>query len=192
MWAIGTGKIIDLPRYMFLQLYEDATNITTRDSIPFVCMLTSLILEAGVDPPSFFTRKSSMSAINMTSIHKSEAQYRSHKKRRAEEEAEAGETWAAWSGQAKQAEGSSQGSQSSLDKVIEMLELQALTQQQHTQLLENHTKLLESHTNAFGTFQTEVYGRFDKIDKEQKMHGQAIEELQREISRSVWDPSADL
>ena len=55
----------------------------------------------------------------MTSLYKSELQYKSHKKKRTEDSADEGDVGAP-------AEGSGQAGQPSLDRVIEMLELQAL------------------------------------------------------------------
>ena len=51
LWAIGIGKSIDLPRYMFLQIYHAYTHSNTKGSIPFTCMLTRLIRDSKTKIP---------------------------------------------------------------------------------------------------------------------------------------------
>ena len=42
------GKSIDLPQYIFMQIYHGYTHPNPKGSIPFTCVLTKLIKESKV------------------------------------------------------------------------------------------------------------------------------------------------
>ena len=51
LWAIGTGKTIDLPRMMFMSLCAAHTASDTRSSVPFMGFLMELLKRSGVHIP---------------------------------------------------------------------------------------------------------------------------------------------
>ena len=75
LWAIGTGLTIDLPYYMFMDLYTLYTNPTPLSSIPHTCLLTKLIKGAKVKIPGNAVQEKSKGKITLKTISKSQAQY---------------------------------------------------------------------------------------------------------------------
>ncbi|GFZ14636.1 hypothetical protein Acr_24g0008260 [Actinidia rufa] len=87
LWAIGTGKTIDLPRIMFLSLCATYKASDKRGSVPFTGFLTELFKRSGVHIPLDFIRIEPEGPINRASLSRSEGQ---RKKRKLEEEAQEG------------------------------------------------------------------------------------------------------
>ncbi|GFY91131.1 nucleosome assembly protein 1;2 [Actinidia rufa] len=87
LWAIGTGKTIDLPRIMFLSLCATYKASDKRGSIPFTGFLTELFKRSGVHIPLDFIRIEPEGPIDRASLSRSEGQ---RKKRKLEEEAQEG------------------------------------------------------------------------------------------------------
>ncbi|GFZ02205.1 hypothetical protein Acr_15g0008130 [Actinidia rufa] len=87
LWAIGTGKTIDLPRIMFLSLCSTYKASDKRGSIPFTGFLTELFKRSGVHIPVDFIRIEPEGPIDRASLSRSEGQ---RKKRKLEEEAQEG------------------------------------------------------------------------------------------------------
>ena len=82
LWAIGTGKSIDLPRYMFMQLYHAYTHPNPKGSIPFTCLLTKLIKESKAKFPRDLITQDQDTPIDDATLSRSEGQ----KKRKKEVE----------------------------------------------------------------------------------------------------------
>ncbi|GFY94939.1 late embryogenesis abundant protein, group 2 [Actinidia rufa] len=87
LWAIGTGKTIDLPRTMFLSLCSTYKASDKRGSVPFTGFLTELFKRSGVHIPLDFIRIEPEGPIDRASLSRSEGQ---RKKRKLEEEAQEG------------------------------------------------------------------------------------------------------
>ncbi|GFY90894.1 hypothetical protein Acr_07g0010900 [Actinidia rufa] len=87
LWAIGTGKTIDLPRTMFLSLCATYKASDKRGSVPFTGFLTELFKRSGVHIPLDFIRIEPEGPIDRASLSRSEGQ---RKKRKLEEEAQEG------------------------------------------------------------------------------------------------------
>ncbi|GFY91101.1 hypothetical protein Acr_07g0012970 [Actinidia rufa] len=87
LWAIGTGKTIDLPRMMFLSLCSTYKASDKRGSVPFTGFLTELFKRNGVHIPLDFTRIEPEGPIDRASLSRSEGQ---RKKKKLEEEAHKG------------------------------------------------------------------------------------------------------
>ncbi|GFY91126.1 hypothetical protein Acr_07g0013220 [Actinidia rufa] len=87
LWAIGTGKIIDLPRIMFLSLCSTYKASDKRGSVPFTGFLTELFKRSRVHIPVDFIRSEPEGPIDRASLSRSEGQ---RKKRKLEEEAQEG------------------------------------------------------------------------------------------------------
>ncbi|GFS36318.1 hypothetical protein Acr_00g0045330 [Actinidia rufa] len=87
LWAIGTGKTIDLPRTMFLSLCSTYKASDKRGSVPFTGFLTELFKRSGVHIPLDFIRIKPEGPIDRASLSRSEGQ---RKKRKLEEEAQEG------------------------------------------------------------------------------------------------------
>ncbi|GFY81041.1 hypothetical protein Acr_01g0008500 [Actinidia rufa] len=87
LWAIGTGKTIDLPRIMFLSLCATYKASDKRGSVPFTGFLTELFKRSGVNIPLDFIRIEPEGPIDRASLFRSEGQ---KKKRKLEEEAQEG------------------------------------------------------------------------------------------------------
>ncbi|GFY88708.1 late embryogenesis abundant protein, group 2 [Actinidia rufa] len=87
LWAIGTGKTIDLPRTMFLSLCSIYKASDKRGSVPFTGFLTELFKRSGVHIPLDFIRIEPEGPIDRASLSRSEGQ---RKKRKLEEEAQEG------------------------------------------------------------------------------------------------------
>ncbi|GFS34035.1 hypothetical protein Acr_00g0031890 [Actinidia rufa] len=81
LWAIGTGKTIDLPRMMFLSLCAAHTASDLRGSVPFTGFLTELFRRSGVRIPLDLIRNEPEGAIDRSSLSQYEGQ---RKKRRLE------------------------------------------------------------------------------------------------------------
>ena len=82
LWAIGTGKSIDLPHIMFLSLYATYKAADKRGCMPFTGFLTELFKRNGVYIPLDFTRIEPEWAIDRASLSRFEGQ---RKKRKLEE-----------------------------------------------------------------------------------------------------------
>ncbi|GFY91136.1 hypothetical protein Acr_07g0013320 [Actinidia rufa] len=87
LWAIGTGKTIDLPRIMFLSLCAAYKASDKRGSMPFTRFLTELFKRSGVHIPLDFIRIELERPIDRASLSRSKGQ---RKKRKLEEEAHEG------------------------------------------------------------------------------------------------------
>ncbi|GFS32080.1 hypothetical protein Acr_00g0020700 [Actinidia rufa] len=87
LWAIGTGKTIDLPRTMFLSLCSTYKASDKRGSVPFTGFLTELFKRSGVHIPLDFIRIEPEGPIDRASLSRSEGQ---RKKRKLEEEEQEG------------------------------------------------------------------------------------------------------
>ncbi|GFY96758.1 nucleosome assembly protein 1;2 [Actinidia rufa] len=87
LWAIGTGKTIDLPCIMFLSLCATYKASDKRGSVPFTGFLTELFKRSGVHIPLDFIRIEPEGPIDRASLSRSEGQ---RKKRKLEEEAQEG------------------------------------------------------------------------------------------------------
>ncbi|GFS41552.1 hypothetical protein Acr_00g0075060 [Actinidia rufa] len=87
LWAIGTGKTIDLPRIMFLSLCATYKALDKRGSVPFTGFLTELFKRSGVHIPLNFIKIEPEGPIDRASLSRSEGQ---RKKRKLEEEAQEG------------------------------------------------------------------------------------------------------
>ncbi|GFY90855.1 hypothetical protein Acr_07g0010510 [Actinidia rufa] len=83
LWAIGTGKTIDLPRIMFLSLCVAHKASDKRGLVPFTGFLTELFKRNGVHIPLDITKTEPLGAIDRSSLSRSEGQ---RKKRKLEEE----------------------------------------------------------------------------------------------------------
>ncbi|GFY80854.1 hypothetical protein Acr_01g0006630 [Actinidia rufa] len=81
LWAIGTGKTIDLSRMMFMSLCTTHTASDTRGSVPFTGFLTELFKRNGVHIPVDLIRIEPERPIDRSSLSQSEGQ---RKKRRLE------------------------------------------------------------------------------------------------------------
>ena len=97
LWAIGTGKSIDLPRYMFLQIYHAYTHTNPKGSIPFTCMLTKLIRDSKAKIPRDLITQDQENPIDCATLSRSEGQKKRRKeveelRRRASLEGESGQT----------------------------------------------------------------------------------------------------
>ncbi|GFZ08487.1 hypothetical protein Acr_20g0002950 [Actinidia rufa] len=79
LWAIGTGKSIDLPRIMFLSLYTIYKAIDKRASMPFTGFLTELFKRNEVHIPLDFTRIEPEGTIDRASLSRSEGQRKKRK-----------------------------------------------------------------------------------------------------------------
>ncbi|GFZ12722.1 hypothetical protein Acr_23g0011070 [Actinidia rufa] len=82
LWAIGTGKTIDLPRIMFLTLCAIYKASNKRDSVPFMGFLMELFKKSRVHIPVDFIRNEPEGPIDRASLSRSEGQ---RKKRKLEE-----------------------------------------------------------------------------------------------------------
>lgn len=82
LWAIGTGKSIDLPRFMFMQVYYAFTHPHAQGSIPFTCVLTRLIKESKVKIPRELVTLAQENPIADHTLSRSEGQKESKKKRK--------------------------------------------------------------------------------------------------------------
>ncbi|PSS34877.1 Pre-mRNA-splicing factor like [Actinidia chinensis var. chinensis] len=80
LWAIGTGKSIDLPRLMFLSLCATHKALDKRGFVPLIG--TELFKKSGIHIPLDFTRIEAEGAIDRSSLSRSEGQ---RKKRKLEE-----------------------------------------------------------------------------------------------------------
>ncbi|GFS36417.1 hypothetical protein Acr_00g0045820 [Actinidia rufa] len=87
LWAIDTGKTIDLPRTMFLSLCSTYKASDKRGSVPFTGFLIELFKRSGVHIPLDFIRIEPEGPIDRASLSRSEGQ---RKKRKLEEEAQEG------------------------------------------------------------------------------------------------------
>ncbi|GFY96757.1 hypothetical protein Acr_11g0010630 [Actinidia rufa] len=87
LWAIGTGKTIDLPCIMFLSLCATYKASDKRGSVPFTVFLTELFKRSRVHIPLDFIRIEPEGPIDRASLSRSEGQ---RKKRKLEEEAQEG------------------------------------------------------------------------------------------------------
>ncbi|GFS36390.1 late embryogenesis abundant protein, group 2 [Actinidia rufa] len=87
LWAISTGKTIDLPRTMFLSLCSIYKASDKRGSVPFTGFLTELFKRSGVHIPLDFIRIEPKGPIDRASLSRSEGQ---RKKRKLDEEAQEG------------------------------------------------------------------------------------------------------
>ncbi|GFZ15885.1 hypothetical protein Acr_25g0002940 [Actinidia rufa] len=87
LWAIGTGKTIDLPRIMFLSLCATYKALDKKDSVPFTRFLTELFKRSRVHIPLDFTKIEPEGPIDRVSLSRSDGQ---KKKRKLEEEAHEG------------------------------------------------------------------------------------------------------
>ena len=97
LWAIGTGKSIDLPRYMFLQIYHAYTHPNPKGSIPFTCMLTKLIRDSKAKVPRDLVTQDQENPIDYATLSRSEGQKKRRKdveeqRRRASYDVESGQT----------------------------------------------------------------------------------------------------
>ncbi|GFZ18577.1 transmembrane protein, putative [Actinidia rufa] len=79
LWAIGTGKSIDLPRIMFLSLYATYKAADKKGYVPFIGFLTELFKRNGVHIPLDFTRVEPEGAIDRASLSRSEGQRKKRK-----------------------------------------------------------------------------------------------------------------
>ncbi|GFS40628.1 hypothetical protein Acr_00g0069570 [Actinidia rufa] len=79
LWAIGTGKIIDLPLMMFMSLCATHTASNTRGSVPFMGFLTELFKRSGVYIPVDLIRIEPKRAIDRSSLSQSEGQKKKRK-----------------------------------------------------------------------------------------------------------------
>ena len=82
LWVIGMGKSIDLPQYMFMQIYHAYTHLNPKGLISFTCMLTKIIRESKVWISRDLITKDQENAIDDTTLNCSKGQ----KKRRKEVE----------------------------------------------------------------------------------------------------------
>ncbi|GFZ19874.1 hypothetical protein Acr_28g0005790 [Actinidia rufa] len=87
LWAIGTGKTIDLPRIMFLSLCATYKALDKRGSVPFTGFLIELFKRSRVHIPLDFIRIELEGPIDRASLSRSEGR---RKKRKLEEEAHEG------------------------------------------------------------------------------------------------------
>ncbi|GFY91301.1 hypothetical protein Acr_07g0014970 [Actinidia rufa] len=74
LWAIGTGKSIDLPRYMFMQVYHAYAHPNAQGSIPFTCVLTRLFKESKVKIPQDLVTQAQENPIANNALSRSEVQ----------------------------------------------------------------------------------------------------------------------
>ncbi|GFZ16815.1 hypothetical protein Acr_26g0000850 [Actinidia rufa] len=74
LWAIGTGKSIDLPRYMFMQVYHAYAHPNAQGSIPFTCVLTRLFKESKVKIPQDLVTQAQENPIANNTLSCSEGQ----------------------------------------------------------------------------------------------------------------------
>ncbi|GFZ15794.1 hypothetical protein Acr_25g0002030 [Actinidia rufa] len=81
LWAIGTGKTIDLPRMMLLSLCTAHTASDKSGYVPFTGFLTELFKRSGVHIPLNITKIEPEGAIDRSSLSRSE---RLRKKRKLE------------------------------------------------------------------------------------------------------------
>ncbi|GFZ19876.1 hypothetical protein Acr_28g0005810 [Actinidia rufa] len=79
LWAIGTGKTIDLPRIMFLSLCSTYKASDKRGSVPFTGFLTELFKRSGVHIPVDFIRIEPEGPIDRASLSRSEGQRKKRK-----------------------------------------------------------------------------------------------------------------
>ena len=86
LWAIGMGKSIDLPRYMFMQVYHAYTHPNAQGSIPFTCILTRLLKESKVKIPQDLVTQAQENPIADNTLSRSLGQKISKKKRKKEAE----------------------------------------------------------------------------------------------------------
>ncbi|GFZ16781.1 hypothetical protein Acr_26g0000510 [Actinidia rufa] len=84
LWAIGTGKSIDLPCIMFLSLCVTHKFADKRGSVPFTGFLTELFKRSGVHIPLDFSRIEPECVIDRSSLSRSAGQ---RKKRKLEADA---------------------------------------------------------------------------------------------------------
>ncbi|GFY85470.1 hypothetical protein Acr_04g0002080 [Actinidia rufa] len=82
LWAIGTGKSIDLPLIMFLSLCTTHKSLDKRGYVPFTGFLMELFKKSGIHIPLDFTRIELEGAICRSFLSRSEGQ---RKKRKLEE-----------------------------------------------------------------------------------------------------------
>ena len=68
LWAIGTGKTIDLPRIMFLSLCATYKASDKWGSVPFTGFLTELFKRSGVHIPLDFIRIEPEGLIDRASL----------------------------------------------------------------------------------------------------------------------------
>ena len=81
LWAIGTGKSIDLPLMMFMSLCTAYNSSDPRGSMPFTSFLIELFKRHGVHIPVDLIRIEPKRPIDRYSLTRSEGQ---RKKRRVE------------------------------------------------------------------------------------------------------------
>ena len=74
LWAIGTGKSIDLPRMMFMSICVAYNSSDLRRSVPFTGFLTELFKRYGVHIPMDLTRTEPEKPIDIFSLTQSEGQ----------------------------------------------------------------------------------------------------------------------
>ena len=72
LWAIGTGKSIDLPRMMFMSICVAYNSSDLRRSVPFTGFLTELFKRYGVHIPMDLTRTEPEKPIDRFSLTRSE------------------------------------------------------------------------------------------------------------------------
>ncbi|GFS34253.1 hypothetical protein Acr_00g0032940 [Actinidia rufa] len=87
LWAIGTGRTIDLPHMMFMTLCVAYAGGDARGSVPYTGFLTELFKRSGVHIPIDFTRVEPEGAIDRSSLSRSKGQ---RKKRKLEKVASEG------------------------------------------------------------------------------------------------------
>ncbi|GFY90866.1 hypothetical protein Acr_07g0010620 [Actinidia rufa] len=78
LWAIGTGKTIDLPRMMFLSFCAAHTASDLRGFVPFMGFLTKLFRRSGIRIPLDLIRNEPEGAIDRSSL----SQYKGQRKKR--------------------------------------------------------------------------------------------------------------
>ena len=179
LWAIGTGKTIDLPLYMFSQFVEESRNPSALGSIPFCCMLTELFSDSGSRIPKEMFRAYQESPIDEVTINKSRAQI----KRKRE----------------------TGGSQQD-EEVVVVEELGSGSGSQgptHGQSLEAHiaaSRAWEAATNVRLTRMEEKMGKFEEMMGKFEERGARMEEAQerqssmlREVMNQLarWKPSSE-
>ncbi|GFS39338.1 hypothetical protein Acr_00g0062350 [Actinidia rufa] len=81
LWAIGTGKSINLPRMIFLSLCATHNSLDLRGSMPFTGFLTEIFKRSKVHIPVDLTRTKPEKPINKYCLTRSEGQ---RKKKRVE------------------------------------------------------------------------------------------------------------
>ena len=79
LWAIGTGKTIDLPHMMFMTLCVAYTGGDARGSVPYTSFLTELFKRSGVHISIGFTWVKPEGAIDRSFASRSEGQRKKRK-----------------------------------------------------------------------------------------------------------------